>query len=220
MKKEYFPTLIVILLFYSYSYAQIDSNSVMGLPTGTLTEITAITTAQQGAIAYATDTNKIYKFDGSSWEEVANTNSPNVYMGVFIISAAGSQTISGIPFQPSQISFVAHANVESLNLDSDNGVSNNNTGIVNSFGTGNGFARDNGGSITQQTIYVGGSGNSINDISRYASSSHCIGIRYSDQNGNSFGLTTAVLSTFNSDGFTINVDNLTDNLVVLYQAYD
>ena len=220
MKNSLFLVAILLCFISGNTYAQLDANSVMGLPTATLTEISAITTAQQGAIAYATDTNKIYKFDGSSWEEVANTNSPNVYMGAFIISATGSQTINGIPFQPSQISFVAHANVESLNLNSDNAVGNNNSGIANSFGTGNGFARDNGGSITQQTIYVGGSGNSINDISRYASSSHCIGIRYGNQNGNLLGLTTAVLSSFNVDGFTINVDNLSDNLVVLYQAYD
>lgn len=220
MKNSLFLIASLLCLISGNTYAQLDANSVMGLPIATLAEISAITTAQQGAIAYATDTNKIYKFDGSSWEEVANTNSPNVYMGAFIISATGPQTINGIPFQPSQISFVAHANVESLNLNSDNAVGNNNTGIANSFGTGNGFARDNAGSITQQTIYVGGSGNSINDISRYASSAHCIGIRYGNQNGNSLGLTTAVLSSFNVDGFTINVDNLSDNLVVLYQAYD
>ena len=220
MKNSLFLIASLLYFFCVNTYAQLDENAVMGIPTATLAEIVAITTAQQGAIAYATDNNKIYKFNGSSWEEVANTNAPKAYMGVFIISATGSQTITGIPFQPTQISFVAHANVESLNLDSDNAVGNNNSSIANSFGTGNGFARDNGGSITQQTIYVGGSGNSINDISRYASSSHCIGIRYGNQNGDSLGLTTAVLSTFNVDGFTINVDNLADNIVVLYQAYD
>lgn len=201
-------------------HAQIDENSVMGLPTATLAEITAVTPTQSGAIAYATDTNKIYKYDGSSWNEVANTNAQKAYLGYFIIAAAGFQTVTGIPFQPSQISFVAHANVETLDLNSDNGVANNTNTIANAFGTSNGFARDDGGTLTQQTIYVGGNGTSINDISRFASSSNCIGMRYSNQNGDELGLTTAVLTSFNLDGFTINVDNFADGLVVLYQTYD
>ncbi len=220
MKNSPFFMAALFCIAINISYGQLDADSVMGLPTATLAEINTITTAQQGAIAYATDTDKVYKFDGTSWNEVANTNNPNVFMGVFIISALGNQTINGLPFQPSQISFVAHANVETLNLNSDNGVGNNNSGIPNSFGSANGFARDDGGSITQQTIYIGGSGNSINDISRYASSSHCLGLRYSNQNGNLLGLTTASLSSFNTDGFTINVDSYAENVVVLFQAYD
>ncbi|WP_343486969.1 hypothetical protein [Allomuricauda sp. d1] len=217
MKFLYFFS-ISFLLTYTPVFAQIDANSVMGLPTGTLAEIVAITSAQEGAFAYATDTDKVYTFNGSSWDEVVNNQ--RVYMGVFVISGTGNQTITGIPFQPSQISFVAHANVESLNLNSDNAVGNNDRGIANSFGSANGFARDDSGTIAQQTIYVGGSGNSINDISRYASNSHCIGIRYGNQNGDLLGLTTASLTSFNLDGFTINVDNRADDLVVLYHAYD
>lgn len=68
-------------------------------------------------------------------------------------------------------------------------------------------------------IYVGGSGNSINDISRFSSSSHCIGIRYSNQNGNSLGITSASIVSFDNDGFTINVDRHADNLVVIFEAY-
>lgn len=210
-------TVIYSLLFSLSVNSQIDAGSVMGIPQGTNAEINAISTGQEGAVAYASDSNKLLLFNGSTWEELLL--SPSTYMGVFVITATGTQTINGLPFRPSQISFVAHANVESLNLDSDNGVGNNNSGIANAYGSANGFARNDGGSITQQTIYVGGSGNSINDISRYASSSHCIGIRYSNQNGNSLGLTTATLTSFNADGFTINVDNRADDLVVLFQAY-
>lgn len=211
---------IVTFLFCLSGNGQIDSGSVMGLPTGTLAEITAITSAQQGAIAFATDTNKIYKFNGTSWGEVANGNTSSVYFGSFTITALGNQAVTGLPFQPSQISFIAHANVESNNLNADNGVRNNERGLANSFGTANGFARTDGTNITQQTIYVGGHGNSINDISRYASDAHCVGLRYGDQNGTNLGLTTASLIAFNVDGFTINVDNLSDNVVVLFQAYD
>jgi len=211
--------LIAFILISNNSFAQIDANSVIGLPTGTIAEIIAITNAQEGSFAYATDTDKIYTFDGLTWNEVTN-NPGSAYMGVFIINGTGNQTITGIPFQPSQISFVAHANIEILNLNADNQVGNNNSGISNSFGTSNGFARDDNSVITQQSIYVGGSGNSINDISRFASSNHCIGIRYSNQNGSPLGLTTASIISFNLNGFTLNVDNAVDNLAVIYHAYD
>ncbi|MGB1210326.1 MAG: hypothetical protein ACPG41_02820, partial [Lacinutrix venerupis] len=143
----------------------------------------------------------------------------NAYVGQFIITATGNQTITGIPFEPSSITFVAHANVETLDIDADNGVGNNNTGIANSFGTMNGFARNDSGTITQQVIYVGGSGNSINDISRFASSSRCIGLRYGNQNGDAVGRTLASLTSFNANGFTINVTNKSDNVVVIFTAY-
>lgn len=214
-------SLWYFLLLTTYlTNAQIDSGSVFGLPFATLTEITAVTDAQIGSLAYASDTNKVYKFDGTSWEEIANNNDPSVYLGSFIISSTGNQTILGLPFQPTQISFVAHANVETLNLNSDNGTRNNESGLPNSFGTSHGFARNDGGTIVQQNIFLGASGNSINDISRFASSSHCIGIRYGNQNGDLLGLTTASLTSFNVDGFTINVDNLADNIVVIFHAYD
>lgn len=165
---------------------------------------------------------------------------PTVYNGFFTISSAGSQVISGVPFTPSQVTFVAHANVESLNIDADNGTGNNDRGIDNSFGTMNGFVRDDSGSITQQVIYVGGHGNSINDISRYASSSNCIGVRYGDQNGADLGKITASFTSFDTNGFTLNAtytngtitinngnpivdvqptDILNESLVVLFTAY-
>ncbi|GGG39414.1 hypothetical protein GCM10011414_05950 [Croceivirga lutea] len=203
-----------------FSSAQLDSNSVLGIPTATLAQINSVTGAQEGAIAYASDTDKVYKFNGTSWEELANNNNASVYLGVLVLNATGNQTITGLPFQPTQISFVAHANVETLNLNSDNGTRNNETGLPNSFGTSTGFARNDGGTIIQQSIYVGGSGNSINDISRYASSAHCVGIRYGNQNGDNLGITSASLLSFNVDGFTLNVDSLADNVVVLFKAFD
>lgn len=165
---------------------------------------------------------------------------PTVYNGFFVISSAGNVVVSGVPFQPSEVTFVAHANVESLNLDSDNGIGNNDRGIDNSFGTMNGFVRDDSGTITQQVIYVGGHGNSINDISRYASSSHCIAVRYGDQNGADLGKITASFGSFTTNGFSVNVtytngtitvnngnvlvdvqptDILNEGLVVLFTAY-
>ncbi|WP_372936881.1 hypothetical protein [Seonamhaeicola sp.] len=142
-----------------------------------------------------------------------------VYFGKFIISGTGTQTITGLPFQPTSIKFSAHANVEGYNLNSDNGSGNNNSGYNNVFGTSIGYATNYGGSINQQVIFIGASGNSINDISKYSSSSRAIGIRYSNQNGDDIGLTAASVTSFNTDGFTINVTNYRDHIVVIYEAY-
>ena len=142
-----------------------------------------------------------------------------VYVGVFQITGTGNKVITGLPFKPSQITFVANANVEDFNLDSDNGIKDNDTTIANSFGTMNGFARNNNGTNVQQVIYVGGSGNSINDISRFASNSNCIGLRYSNQNGLSLGNTIGEIGTFDTSGFTINVTSFAENVLVMYTAY-
>lgn len=172
---------------------------------------------------------------------------PTVYTGSFIINAPGgitattfNQAIPGLPFQPSQITFVAHANIQSFGIDSDNGSGNNDRGIPNSYGTMNGFARNDAGTTVQNTIYVGGHGNSINDISRYSSNTNCIGLRYGDQNGNDLGKITASLNSFDTNGFTLSIsyslgtitdivanpilnvqptDILSESLVVLYTAY-
>jgi hypothetical protein len=219
MKKLLF---LLILLVSTFTHAQLVGDEVLQLHSGTTAEMNAITNPQVGHIIHNSTTNTLWYYDGTNWVETSKVG-PTVYTGFFIINASGSQSITGLPFQPSQITFVAHANVESLNIDSDNGTGNNDRGIDNSFGTMNGFARDDGGSTTQQVIYVGGSGNSINDISRYASSSNCIGLRYGNQNGDDLGKITAPLTSFNSDGFTINVTRTinatSENLVVLYTAY-
>ena len=180
-----------------------------------------IVSPANGLLIFETNDNAFEYNSGTPvapvWTKI-NTGS-SVYMGKFIITGTGSQTISGLPFQPSQIKFSAHANVESYNVNSDNGVGNNNNTFQNAFGTMVGFATNYGGTIAQQTIFVGGSGNSINDISRYASDTRVIGIRYTNNNGNNLGLTAAEVTAFTHDGFTINVTNHTENIVVIYEAY-
>ena len=136
------------------------------------------------------------------------------YTGFFIISAEGITTISGIPFTPSQVTFVAHANIESLNIDTDSGTGNNDRGINNSHGTMNGFVNNVGATLVQQVIFIGAHGNSINDISRYASSGNCIGVRYGDQNGSSLGKIEGAFNGFTADGFTINV-NYTNGIITV-----
>ena len=94
----------------------------------------------------------------------------------------------------------------------------------------NGFANASTGSLVQQVIYVGGSGTSINKIGWFSSSTHCIGVRYGNQNAGNLGIIKGVLNSFTTDGFNIDVTyavsdindsaNLRDEkLVVLYTAY-
>jgi len=181
---------------------------------------------------------KIY--DDGNWVTVVANSDSNVYTGVFVIDRTGTaaaandtfpRSITGIPFQPSQVTFVAHANVASID---SNGASSGTNNITNSFGTMNGFARALTGTTVpdQQVIYVGGSGSSINRIGYFSSSTHCIGVRYGNQDAVNLGIIKGELSSFTTDGFDIDVtyditglsnnnrDNLRDEkLVVLYTAY-
>ncbi len=149
---------------------------------------------------------------------VVTENAPRVFMGTFAISSTGSQSISGLPFKPSLVKFVAYANVDYDTLDADNGVWNNYSGLENSFGYMTGFAQIYNGTVTQQVICGGGSGNSINDISRFASTNNCIGIRYGDQNGTNLGVTMDNMLSFDAPGFTINLSSHVGALQVIYTA--
>lgn len=221
-----------------------SNNQGVLLPRLTSLQRNNISSPANGLLIFNTTSNKLEINSGSSsyplWEalqtnDIVSSDSGNIistgtdggaylsstsYSGKFIINSTGNITITDIPFQPSRITFVGHANIESFNIDDDNDMNqNNHTGIANSFASMNGYATYYSGSIEQQVISVGGSGHSINDISRYASSSHAIGIRYGNQNGNSLGYTTATLTHFNSDGFAINVDQYADGIVILFEAY-
>ncbi|MGJ8714718.1 MAG: hypothetical protein ACSHXG_06430 [Maribacter stanieri] len=208
--------LVISLLITSLSNAQLDSGLLLGLISASTADINATTDASKGSLVFNSDDNEVYVFNGTSWSAMGEKKN---YTGTFRITGSGSITISGIPFQPSSISFVAYANIEDFNLNTDNGTRNNDNSLPNAYGSMKGFARDDNGSITEQVIFNGGNGNSINDISRYASSSHSIGIRYANQNGDNLGLTTATLSNFNSDGFTLNTDNFSDGLVIIFEAF-
>lgn len=208
-------TLIFLLLFSAFAKAQTtDPSLLVTIQRASQAEIDAYNPVDlsPGMLVYNTDEQRIYEYANGNFLELLTGG--NVYTGSFIISAEGTTTVTGIPFRPSQVTFVANANVESINIDSDNATGNNDRGIANSFGTMNGFARNNGTSITQQITYSGGHGNSINDISRYASDSNCIGVRYGDQNGSSLGKIEGALTSFTVDGFVINV-NYTDGVITV-----
>ncbi|WP_405395696.1 hypothetical protein [Maribacter sp. Asnod2-G09] len=209
--------LIFVMLFTSILVnAQLESGLLVGLTTGTTSDINATTDAAQGALVFNTDTNQVYVFDGTSWNQMGPKE---MYTGTFRISGAGAVSVAGIPFQPSSVSFVAYANIEDFDINADNETRNNETGLPNAYGSMKGFARDDNGTITEQVIFNGGSGNSINDISRYASSSHSIGLRYANQNGDNLGVTSATVTSFNTDGFSLNTDSFADGIVVIFEAF-
>ena len=209
--------LIFVMLFTSILVnAQLESGLLVGLTTGTTTDITSTTDAAQGSLVFNTDDNEVYVFDGTSWNVMGKKKT---YTGTFRITNTGSSSITGIPFQPSSVSFVAYANVEDFDINADNETRNNETGLPNAYGSMKGFARDDNGTITEQVIFNGGSGNSINDISRYASSSHSIGLRYANQNGDNLGVTSATVTSFNTDGFSLNTDSFADGIVVIFEAF-
>ncbi|ANH60148.1 collagen-like domain-containing protein [Dokdonia donghaensis] len=163
------------------------------------------------------------------------------YTGFFIIdntilttTGTYTQAIVGIPFQPSQVTFKAHPNIGSFNINDDNALGANNTGLLeNTFGAMNGFARA-GSPIAQAVIFSGGSGSSINNISRYANNTQCIGLRYTNNNGSNLGVISASMASFTGNGFNLNVtytlgttgsaavqnDILDESVIVLFTAYE
>ncbi|MFV0564246.1 MAG: hypothetical protein ACK5NB_00275 [Flavobacteriaceae bacterium] len=207
--------IIMLFIFPLALNAQTPiGDELVGLHNVETTEISNITNPIEGSIFYSPTDKNVYVYTNTGWKALASTTA-TVFTGFFIIPAPDpatqtTVTVSNIPFQPSQVTFVAHANVESVNLDSDNGVSNNTAGLKNAFGTMNGFANAN--TNTQQVIFIGGNGNSINDISRYASSTHCVGVRFTDQDGNDLGLIEGSISSYNTNGFTLLV-NYTDGTI-------
>ncbi len=224
--------LTVFVLLFNIVVAQsIDNNSLLGVPRiSTNDRLNNITgTIQEGNLVYDTDIHRLFEYTNVGWQEILTAG--NIYPGVVTITGPGTATVTGIPFRPSSVTFVAHVNVETLDLENDNSTGNNNdNGPNNSFGSMNGFARDDGGALpAQQVIYVGGNANSINDISRFASSTNAIGLRYGNQNGDNLGVITGQVTGFTADGFTINMvytdgtvagrSILDEDLVVLFTAY-
>ncbi len=73
-------TLLLLVLFtVSTSIAQIDANSLLGLPAAATTDINAINTAtiQEGALVFDSSLKKIFKFNGTEWKELLT--SPSVF---------------------------------------------------------------------------------------------------------------------------------------------
>jgi hypothetical protein len=241
--------LFLILLSFELFAQVPQAGNLVKIHEVTTEQADTISNLTKGMLIYNLDSNRIMQYTGSAWAEMSvdndtlnelitnidvradstfitqngkilgTENARRVYFGQFIITSTGNIAITGIPFKPTAVEFTAYANVDAVTLNADNGVGNNNTGINNSYGYMKGYAQVSGSTFTEQVICGGGSGNSINDISRYASNIHCIGVRYGDQNGSSLGITSAEFVSFDDDGFTVNVDSRADNLLVMFTAY-
>ncbi|MFQ3306496.1 MAG: hypothetical protein ACI9JT_001754 [Polaribacter sp.] len=193
----------------------------------------------EGDVWINTSTSVIKIYDANNALFVT-ISSPAVYTGSFIIPAPDgnndtnfTQTITNLPFLPSQITFVAYTNIESFPTSNDNQASRNSNTIQNTAGSMNGFVRNDGtANFLQQVIFIAAHGNSINDISRYASNTHCLGLRYTNQNGQNLGIINAALTSFDTNGpsfgFTLDVnyikgtgnnDIFDENLIVFYTAH-
>jgi len=141
----------------------------------------------------------------------------DVYVGKFRITDSDPIEISALPFEPEMVEFKAQAPVNGYNTDTSGSGGD---GPGNYAGSMSGFVRDTGSGLTQQVISSGGSGNSINSISYYSSSSEAIGVRYGGQNGGDQGSNRYSVSSLDSDGFTLSRKEYRRNMVVIYTAYD
>ncbi|AZQ42927.1 hypothetical protein [Nonlabens ponticola] len=214
------------------------------LPAGTMVWNTGDTVGSPG----------FYFWTGTQWNQLVNdavplvtANEKQVHFGKMLIDASGNKVITGVGFRPSSIEFTAINRVQNVNAgfktaeNLDGTLATNTNDIRVSGGLTVGYAQNNSGAIDQQAIATGISGSSINGIGTYASESHCFAALFTNNNGEAIhdnghnsgvednsGLISASLTTFDSDGFTINVDNFlagsstsnrTNQIVVIYKAY-
>ena len=99
--------LIITISLPTILFGQVpNAQSLLGLHTVTSAEKNAITGATAGMMLYDTDEESVYVYTTSfGWQKLQN--GPSTYTGSFIISAAGAQTISGIPFKPSGLNVLS-----------------------------------------------------------------------------------------------------------------
>lgn len=146
-----------------------------------------------------------------------------VEFGTILINATGDFTVTGLPFAPSRVKFSAAVPLDAT--DAAKRPTLNSDEEDNFGGVMIGYAADTGGGTVQQAMSSGGSGNSINAIRVFGSSTHCIGVSFGNQDGLSAGNIRATLSSWNADGFTVNVGTYSgittiSGLLVMYEAYE
>lgn len=149
----------------------------------------------------------------------STSSGSNPSFGTILINSSGNFTVTGMGFQPAHIKFEAAIPVDSTDTEFS-GSGNSNTednfeGVMVGFSTPN----------KEQFVSSGGSGNSINAVRAFSKSDHCVGVSYGDQNGNEIAEITATISSFDSDGFTLNCDTYSSvgnvsGLLVIYTAWE
>ena len=136
-----------IFVFCLVAKAQIDAGSVMGMPSGTTAQITAITTAQVGSCAYSTDEGTIYWYTSTGWTKSTDNQDASEVDLVTTVDVDGDSanestveevvqaiapitSASGRIFYPPSIAIDASTN-------GNNRTVNLYTEYINQFGSGN-----------------------------------------------------------------------------------
>jgi len=126
-----------------------------------------------------------------------------IEFGTITIAGTGEISLTGFGFSPKRVKFDGAVGVSSD--DEERAAPENSSNEDNVTGTMFGYAANRDGTTAQQVHASVLSGNSVNAIRTYASSTECIGISYSDEDGAEVGQIRATLKSWDSDGFTINV---------------
>ncbi len=227
------------------------------LPRVTLTSLTSAspiinpnplaTSLVDGTLVWNTGTGAVsdagfYYWQGGRWNKVINAAEKQVAFGTILITATGAVNVTGVGFQPASVEFIGINRVQGVNNGAYRSSDNNSNDVRMAGGFTTGYAVNNGGTIIQQAIATGMSGSSINNIGTYSSTSHCIAAFFVNNNGEPIhdngtnnngsdsqeGLIRASLTSFNADGFSLNVDRFLagasnndrlNQIVVVYKAY-
>jgi predicted membrane protein len=183
-----------------------------------------------------------YFWQGGRWNQVLSSNQKTVHFGKMIIDASGAKIITGVGFQPTSIEFTAINRVQDYNDGAYRSGTNNSNDVRMASGQMTGYATNYSGIASQQVISFSTNGSSINNIGTYSSQNHCIAAFFANNNGEPIrddgnptagavvqqGLIRASLTTFGTDGFTLNVDRFlagsatnsrTNQIVVMFKAY-
>jgi len=148
----------------------------------------------------------------SEYDNLVDATLTPVSVGQFVVSTTGSQSVTGVGFQPSSVKFEIHANGgQNVSAAGSSGDS-----VDNSASQMTGIARDDG---TRQAIGNAATGNSINKIRRFSSDSKVILMEYATADGNNIGTLDGDVTSFDADGFTVNINSVPQTEVVIYTAY-
>lgn len=213
-----------------------DTTNVVNPAGGALIDGTMVWNTGDGSLT----TSGYYFWNNSRWNLVQSDRQSSVYFGKLVISSTGNIVVTGVGFEPSYVEFTGINRVQAFNAGATRSANNNSNDIRTAGGMTSGYVFNNGGSIEQQVIADALNGSSMNNIGTYSSTSHCIAAYYTNSNGEPLhddgtnsgavtqqGLVRAALTSFSSDGFTINVDRFigaatgtrTNALVVIFKAY-
>ncbi|QKX03539.1 hypothetical protein HN014_00945 [Aquimarina sp. TRL1] len=112
--------VLAVFVFYTFSAtAQIDANSVMGLPTtATTVEMNGITGVAEGSLLYNIETKKIYIFDGTNWVSTTNDNwLIDGNNGIASTSFLGTQDDIAMDIRSNNISILEFGRRQTLGLE-------------------------------------------------------------------------------------------------------